>query len=56
MFFSPFLIIDLCFLISEVIPQIFNPTSDPSMSIEMSTKEAKPEIEEVPCKQFCAFY
>ena len=39
------LIIDLNFLVSAVITQIFNPTTEFIISIEIPTKERKVEIE-----------
>ena len=40
-----FLIIDLNFLILEVIAQIFNPIAEVVISIGIQTKEAKAELE-----------
>ena len=40
-----FLIIDLCFLVPAVIAQIFNPTAEFAIPIEIPTKEVKVEIE-----------
>ena len=42
-----FLIIDLSFLISAVITRIFNPIIELSISIGISTKEAKVEMEKL---------
>ena len=47
-FFSFFLIIDLCFLISEVIAQILNPISKLVIPIRIPTKEAQAKIEIYP--------
>ena len=44
-FFCFFLIIDLYFLIATVIIQIFNPIAELVISIGISTKEAKAEME-----------
>ena len=44
-FFSFCLIIDLHFLIPEVIAQILNSTAELSMSIEYQLKEAKAKME-----------
>ena len=44
-FFFFFLIIDLCFLIAEVIAQILNPIAELAIPIGIPTKEAKSEIE-----------
>ena len=43
-FFSFFLIIHLCFLIPALITQIFNPTGELVIAIEIPIKEAKVEI------------
>ena len=61
-----FLIIDLSFLISAVITRIFNPIIELSISIGISTKEAKVEMEKLQkesyqynsklYKPFCASY
>ena len=47
-FFLFFLIIDLCFLIPEVIAQIFNPIGELVTSLGVPTKEAKAGIEAHP--------
>ena len=47
-FFFFFLIIDLYFLIPSVIAQIFDPISDLVIPIEISTEEAKAEMETHP--------
>ena len=44
-FFFFFLIIDLYFLISPVIAQIFNPTAELVIPIGIPSKKAKAEIE-----------
>ena len=44
-FFFFFLIIDLYFLIPVVFTQIFNPTAQLAIPIEISTNKAKEEIE-----------
>ena len=43
--FSYFLIIDLYFLVSAVIAQIFNPVTEIVVSVEIPSKGAKAEIE-----------
>ena len=43
-FFSFFLIIHLCSLIHALITQIFNPTAELVIAIEIPIKEAKVEI------------
>ena len=43
-----FLIINLYFLIPAVITQIFNPTAELVIPIEIPTKETKAEIETYP--------
>ena len=48
MLFFFFLIIDLYFLIPEVIIQIFNPIAELVISIGMRTKKAKVEMETHP--------
>ena len=42
--FFYFLVIDLYFLIAAVIAQIFNPTVELVIPVEIPTKEAKAEI------------
>ena len=47
-FFSFFLIIDLYFLTTAVIAQIFNPTAKLIIPTGIPTKEVKPELEAPP--------
>ena len=45
LFYPFFLIIELCFLISEVIAHIFNPIAELVIPIGIPIKEVKAEIE-----------
>ena len=47
-FFVFFLIFDLYFLIAPVITQIFNPTAELAIPIDITTKEAKAPMETRP--------
>ena len=46
--FFPFLIIDLQYLIPEIGMQVFNPTAELALPIQISSKEAKAEIKTHP--------
>ena len=68
-FFLSFLIIDFCFLIFAIIPEVFNPIGKPTIPLEISIREAKAGMnihtvtgkERVQCnleseKSFCSYY